>query len=154
MSTLPTSTAHKRPVAVTVVGLITLVAALVTVAIVLLALGPGRLWQQALSQPLFVGWRLTASGEETARAAGLLISGGVTFALSLGLFGVRRWAWLGLMTWTGANLAFNLIRYRYGRPDYVALLLGAVIVFSLNLAEVQEAFGIRRRADDSLEHND
>ena len=109
MSILPTSTTHKRPVAVTVVGLITLVAALATVAIVLLALGPGRLWQQALSQPLFVGWRLTASGEDIARAAGLLISGGVTFALSLGLFGVRRWAWLGLMTWTGATLALKLV---------------------------------------------
>lgn len=146
--------AGKRPVAVTVVGLIALVAAAAALVIVLLALGPGGLWEQAQNEPLFAGLRLTETGQEFVRAMGLFISGAVTFVLSIGLFSVKRWAWVGLMAWTGINLAINLVRYWYERPEYIVLLFGVVVVFSLNLAEVQEAFGIRRRIDDGPESND
>lgn len=58
------------------------------------------------------------------------------------------------MAWTGFNLALNLVRYWYRQPAYIALLFGVIVVFSLNLAEVQEAFGIRKRKDGDLESGD
>lgn len=150
----PQTKARKRPVAVTLVSIITLLSAAIAILVVLLALGPGGLWEQARTEPLFVRLHLTETGQQFIRAIALLISGGVTFVLSLGLFGVRRWAWVGLMVWSGGNLAFNLIRYWYGRPEYAALLLGVTVVFALNLAEVQQAFGIRRQTDDTLAADD
>lgn len=150
----PTHTARKRPVAVTVVSLITLVAATASIIIVLQALGQGGLWEQAQQEPLLTDWRFTETGEEFLRALWLLISGLVTFVMSIGLLGIKRWAWVGLMAWTGTNLAVNLVRYWYGRPEYLALLFGVVVVFSLNLAEAQEAFGIRRHADETHAAND
>lgn len=146
--------AHKRPVAVTVVAVITLVAAILAVALVVAAMGPGGLWEEARNEPLLAGLRPTETGEQFLRAAMQLTFGVVTIALSIGLFGIRRWAWVGLMAWTGMNLALNLVRYWYKQPDYLSILFDVIVIFTLNLAEVQEAFGIRRRTDDVLASSD
>lgn len=145
---------RKRPVAVTVVAAITLVAALLALTLALAALGPAGLWEEARTVPLFAGLRLTKTGDLFFRALIQLTFGVVTIALSIGLFGVRRWAWVGLMAWTGMNLALNLVRYWYRQPDYLSVLFDVVVIFTLNLAEVQEAFGVHRRVDDGLAAND
>lgn len=144
----------KRPVAVTVVGTITVLTAVLSLLVVVSALGPNGLWVAAQTEPLIAGLQLTETGELMASAALLFISGSVTLALGIGLFRTRRWAWEGLMAWTGFNLALNLVRYWYRQPAYIALLFGVIVVFSLNLAEVQEAFGIRKRKDGNLESSD
>lgn len=151
---------RKHPVAVTVVAAITLGAGLLVVAFVLAALGPGGLWEEVRNAPLFgdrptiLSLGLTETGDQFFRAVIQLTFGVVTIALSIGLFNVRRWAWVGLMAWTGLNLALNLVRYWYKQPDYLAMLFDVIVIFTLNLAEVQEAFGIRRRTDDGLASSD
>ena len=70
----------KRPVAVTVVGTITVLTAVLSLLVVVSALGPNGLWAAAQTEPLFSGLQLTETGELMASAALLFISGSVTLA--------------------------------------------------------------------------
>ena len=62
---------------------------------------------------------------------------------------MRSWAWVSLMVWVGLILAVELVRYFYGEPDYVRMFFSVLVLFALNQAEAQEAFGIHRRGEDS-----
>jgi hypothetical protein len=64
----------------------------------------------------------------------------LALVVSLGLFRLKRWAWLLAMTMEGLNLASALIAYRVGHPEYVTMALGVVTVLALNQREVRQAF--------------
>ncbi len=79
----------------------------------------------------------------------LPILGGLTIAFQtvfiLGLWQLKRWAWLLLMIQLGVSMAINLWRYHQGAPHYFDMLLDVLIVFYLNQRDVQHAFERRRR---------
>ena len=64
----------------------------------------------------------------------------VGLIIAIGLWRLHRWAWAGVMIWTGVNLATALYQYFHGRPDYAAMAEGMVVVFYLNQRDVRQAF--------------
>ena len=69
----------------------------------------------------------------------------LALVVSIGLFRLKPWAWLLAMAMEGLNLTSALTAYVVGHPEYVNMLLGIIIVMSLNQREVREAF-VRRDA--------
>lgn len=61
-------------------------------------------------------------------------------AVCLGLFFMKRWAWIAAMILIGGSLGYSIIHYLNGGQPYVALLLDVVSVFYLNQRSVQAAF--------------
>ncbi len=108
----------------------------------LLATGGYMVWTSgALLAP---GGRVVLDLERLARQASV---GSVFVVLSLpvlvtalGLFWLRRWAWLLGMAIQGLGLASALIAYLVGRPNYLQMALGTLIYFTLNQTEVRQAF--------------
>jgi hypothetical protein len=72
--------------------------------------------------------------------AAFISLGLLALVVSLGLFRLRRWAWLLAMTMEGLNLASALIAHRVGHPEYVTMVVGIVTVLALNQREVRQAF--------------
>jgi hypothetical protein len=72
--------------------------------------------------------------------AAFISLGLLALVVSLGLFRLRRWAWLLAMTMEGLNLASALIAHRVGHPEYVTMGIGIVTVLALNQREVRQAF--------------
>ena len=72
--------------------------------------------------------------------------GFLNIIFAIGLWMMLRWAWVATMLWTGVNLALGLWDYGQGDPNYVSMLINVLIVFYLNLREVQEAFNKPRSA--------
>jgi len=66
--------------------------------------------------------------------------GMLALIVAFGLLRLKRWAWLLAMTMEGLNLASALTAYAVGRPEYVTMLLGIIIVLSLNQEEGRQAF--------------
>jgi hypothetical protein len=67
----------------------------------------------------------------------------VGFAISIGLWFLKRWAWLATMLWVGVGMAFGLYAYVIGEPQYLTMLINIATVFYLNQREVQAAFRSR-----------
>ena len=66
--------------------------------------------------------------------------GMVGLIVSVGLWGLQRWAWVATMSWAGINMAQALWAYWIGDPQYAAMALSVVIVLYLNQRDVQLAF--------------
>jgi len=73
-----------------------------------------------------------------------LVLGVAALLIAAGALRVRRWAWVGLMTWGVVGLTNELLRhFFYADPNYVAMAVDTVAVFALTPLDVQVAFGIR-----------
>ncbi len=78
----------------------------------------------------------------------LLAVGLIQLLLLFGFRRQRRWAWLGLMAWSGLQLAVVLYGH-FAVPgehlrDYLMMAIHSIVVLTLNAQEVQEAFGLRQ----------
>jgi hypothetical protein len=63
------------------------------------------------------------------------------WVIAVGLWRLKRWAWVAAMIWTGMALAVSLELYFRGHPNYLLMILHIIIVFYLNQRDVQRAFG-------------
>lgn len=90
---------------------------------------------------------LPNSGAIPAVISGLIIAFQVVFVL--GLWQLKRWAWLLLMIQLGMSMAINLWSYHLGATPYFDMMLDVATVFYLNQRDVQRAFERRRRAVES-----
>jgi hypothetical protein len=107
----------------------------------------------AAEAPCVVDGRvLPGSSIETPQAVmAELVFVAVTFVLLLVLLAgfrrQKRWAWLGLMAWSGLNLAVSLARYftedEFPLQRLMWMVANAVLVLALNNEAVQVAFGLR-----------
>lgn len=61
-------------------------------------------------------------------------------AVAVGLWRLRRWAWVAIMLWTGVNMAAALHAYWNGYPHFLSMALSVIQVFYLNMREVQVVF--------------
>jgi hypothetical protein len=66
--------------------------------------------------------------------------GVINIAVAVGLWLLKRWAWMFTMLWTGVNLAGGLVAYYQGEPNYFGMVFNIMIVFYLNQREVQYVF--------------
>jgi hypothetical protein len=102
---------------------------------------------QALSGPTtsvsFLFGRLTlatAHGDLELNLEALIVTV-LGWAIAVGLWRLKRWAWVAVMIWTGAALAGALALYFRGQPNYPLMIEHIIIVFYLNQRDVQQAFG-------------
>jgi hypothetical protein len=147
---------RKLPMAVSIVGILVALAAVINLALGALVLVSlcrvaGLTVAQLFEAPLHevtvqVGG--TSMSLQPMDGFYLLAVGGIQILLLFGFRRLRRWAWLGLMAWSGLQLAVVLYRY-FTTPgdhlrDFVGMAVHSIVVLTLNAEEVQEAFGIRQ----------
>jgi hypothetical protein len=61
--------------------------------------------------------------------------------IAIGLWRLKRWAWVATMLWFGASMAGALLAYWSGEPLYPLMIVSVITVFYLNQRDVQVAFG-------------
>ncbi len=64
----------------------------------------------------------------------------VVATVCMGLFLLKRWAWITAMILIGFSLVYNIVHYLNGGQPFVSMLLNVLSVFYLNLRNVQMAF--------------
>ena len=67
----------------------------------------------------------------------------VIISIMVGLWRLKRKAWYATMFLLGAFLIWNIWLYFQNDAVYANLLIGIIVVFYLNLHDVQEAFGTK-----------
>lgn len=136
----------KRPRGVTIIGVLLLLQGLLLAALLLWATEldyarPEGTLPSALAQSVaHLGMGNAAQIGVQVVLAGLLVASGVA------ILRLRPWAWLVAMTLQGLTLAGELLNNANGRPDYLNMLLGVAIVFTLNTRTVRQAFEPRHPA--------
>ena len=126
MNAKATMPRRKRPFGVTIIALVQALSTLLVAAFVVVERGGDfTIHDRGLS----------------AAGVGLILVG---LVIAVGLWRLKRWAWVCVMLWTGLELAASLVTYFRGAPDYLSMISGIIIVFYLNQADVQAAFTTRR----------
>lgn len=69
--------------------------------------------------------------------------------VAIALFRLKAWAWLAAMSLQGIGLVAALYGYITGRPNYVGMLIGIILVLYLNQYEVRIAFREQRDERDA-----
>lgn len=134
----------KRPASVTVVAWL-----FVLEGLLLLLVGGWSLLDSGIL--LAPGGQMDPNPLRLARAAtaddvtstAFIVLGVLAFAVALGMFRLRTWAWYVGMTMLGLDLATALLDYFAGEPDYAAMVLSILIVLALNQQEVRQAFQVQ-----------
>ena len=126
---------HKRPIAVTLVGLLALVAGVYHL----------------------VGGGITVAdgGDASKLAEGAfdIAFGVLALVIGRGAFRMARWSWAAFMTWAVIGLTHQLLRhFFYGDESYPMLAVDMVVVLALTPLDIQVAFGVRSRPSIDLEH--
>lgn len=62
-------------------------------------------------------------------------------AVAIGLWFLKRWAWVAVITVLGIDMALDLYGYFYATPSYISMTLSVIAVFYMNQREVRQAFG-------------
>ena len=135
MPTAKTTTGRKRPVAVTLVGVLAVAAGVYHLA----------------------GGGITVAhgGDASKLAEGALdlAFGVLALAIGRGAFRMARWSWAAFMTWAVIGLTHQLLRhFFYGDESFPMLAVDTVVVLALTPLDIQVAFGVRSRPSLDLEH--
>jgi len=125
---------ERRPVAVTLVAVLTLVVGAYGIGHAMLTFVRGGS-ASVLSE---------GSVDLVLSAAGI--------AIGVAALRMRRWSWVALMTWALVGLVHQLLRrFFYDNPDYLSMALDTVVVLVLTPLDVQIAFGARPPRNVTLE---
>ncbi len=140
----------KRPFGVYVIVLLLVVGvAAAVLEIVRIQTGLTGVWVRAdellrdLSGLVLLASRLFENPLLLTVAHGVIIL--VWVVIIIGMWFMRRWAWLLLMVFTGLTLTYALFRYFEGDADYFGMLTNVAIAFYLNDHNVQRAYARRVR---------
>lgn len=60
--------------------------------------------------------------------------------IGYGLWRLKRWAWVSVMLRAGFQMSLDMVFYLNGGSPYVLMFLSIVVVFYLNLRDVQRIF--------------
>jgi hypothetical protein len=159
----PASDRRKLPMAVSLVGILVALAAIVNLvsgALMLVALHrlgglPAARMLEAPFATTAVSLGATTLTLQPLDGVYLLAVGLIQLLLLFGFRRQRTWAWLGLMAWSGLQLAVVLYRYLTSPAsdhlrEYMIMAIHSVVVLTLNAQEVQEAFGLRKPAPPAV----
>ncbi len=92
-------------------------------------------------------------GKVTIHAVLVLIFGVSALALAItavGLWLLKRWAWVATMVLVGIGLFTGIWQVLLGRPLDITLLFNVIVVFYLNSRDVQNAFSRRTPTGESV----
>jgi hypothetical protein len=118
--------AVRRPLAVTLVGLLAFPVGIYNVVDGVLVLAGG------------------GTRDRLAAGALTLALGVLAILIGLGALGMRRWAWAALMTWAVIGLTHQILRdLFFNDTSYVAMALYVIAVLALSPRDTQIAFGVR-----------
>jgi hypothetical protein len=67
--------------------------------------------------------------------------------VAVGLWFLRRWAWILTMISIGPSLAIGIVEYFQGTPSFDAMVLNVIVVFYLNQHDLQDLFVRRTRQE-------
>lgn len=140
----------KRPIAVTVIAVAIVVLFVIRLYQVFEPLIRDQVFINGITGPFLAGWKLTSLGSEFLSSATYLVLSLAGIIVLIGFLRLRRWSWVLLMAWTGVSLIISLADYFYSHANYAVMASNVIIVFALNIADVQRIFGIRRDNDASL----
>jgi len=101
---------------------------------------------EARRHTLAIPWEFPhpLSQEATIQALGYSVAA-LLVLLAIGMWRLRRRAWVGTMLLVGVIMAIELLWYARGTPRYLIMTLCVLLVFYLNQSEVQ---GLFRRPDE------
>ena len=125
---------RRRPFGVTAIAVLLTMSALLTGLALFVA-------RSGLVDPDEVEVSVTVTGAVDA-ALGLVIA--------VGLWQLRRWAWVATMLWLGSNMVGGLAAYVRGEPNYATMVLNILMVLYLNQRDVQHAFREQADAGDGV----
>ncbi len=142
---------RKRPIAVTFVGLVAVLAAVFYAALGIMDIINSGYLQAARFTALLDFVHMDAATERFVGGVYLVISALAALIISWGAFRMKRWAWIAFMAWCIVLLVLQILRYYIGAPNYLTMAIAAFVVLALNQSEVQIAFGIKRTENVQLE---
>lgn len=117
---------ERRPIAVTIVGVLALAAGALNLAEGVVGLLDG------------------GDASRLAEAATDLALGLLALAIARGTMRMTTWAWAAIMTWAAIGLTDELLRHFFFRNvNYALMAIDALVVFLLTPREMQVAFGVR-----------
>lgn len=76
----------------------------------------------------------------------------MSLGIVLGLWRLKRWAWLAFMIYLGVSMAVDLGAYLMNMPNYLSMLKNVAVVFYLNQTEVRSLFE-QQRTERTVEHH-
>ena len=126
---------EKRPIAVTLVGLLALAAGVYHL----------------------VGGGITVAdaGDASKLSEGVfdVVFGVLALAIGRGAFRMARWSWAAFMTWAVIGLTHQLLRhFFYSDESYPMMAVNMVVVLALTPLDIQVAFGVRSRPSIDFDH--
>jgi hypothetical protein len=125
---------ERRPVAVTLVAVLTLIVGAYGIGHGILVLVRG------------------GSASFLAEGAFDLVLSAFGVAIGVAALRMRRWSWVALMSWALVGLVHQLLRrFFYDNPDYLSMALDTVVVLVLTPLDVQIAFRARPPRNVALE---
>lgn len=141
---------RKRPIAATIIVLLTIGEILLRLYRVGIYVLQTRLWERGIPWPLWDVRTPTASGFAFGVAVFRLLWLLIGIAVLIGLLRLKRWSWVMLVLWASISLAIGILNYFYrsmstfNLSDYLVMAADMVLVFALNQSEIQRLYGIRR----------
>ncbi len=135
-----------RPSAVSVIAGLYVLQCLILLAVgAFEILNAGILWSE--NPRAFSASEKMQAYENTALGIAFAGLGLLSLVAALGLFTLRRWAWLFALTLEGFTLTVGLVDYFGGAPAYIEMIIAILIVVMLNQEDVQPAFRIQEPGD-------
>lgn len=133
----------KRPLGVTLMGVLLLVQGLFLIALALAITNLMISSERASEQQLLVVDIATFTVSDWLLAVALGMLGIFIVISGIGVLRLRQWAWLVAMILQGWTLAVVLFDYfTRGTSSYFTMLLGVIIVFYLNSRGVRQTFDL------------
>ena len=132
----------KRPIGITIIALVQLLAAIVLVlgAATLLLGNQSQANQQALAMAHLASTRQT----EVSIGVFALILGAIELLVAVGLFQLKGWAWGLAVLVSGANVVFGVLdlvnRIALTQSEQVSLIVSLLVLVYLLTPGVREAF--------------
>lgn len=77
----------------------------------------------------------------------LLLLAALGVLIAVALVRLHPWAWRAAITLQGLGLLAGILAYVQDEPNYLGMLMGILLVLYLNRRDVQEAFRVRKAAD-------
>jgi hypothetical protein len=150
------SNKKKRPIAVTLIALVTLAMILLRFFWVSQTVLDLKLVQNQFSLALWDSNGLSDAGLVFIYGVARMALGLVGIIVLIAFLRMRRWSWVALVIWVGFSLTIGLVRYFFSKPgnftgaDYFVMATDTVLAFLLNQADVQRIFGIRSDIGEHL----
>jgi hypothetical protein len=147
---------HKRPIAGTIIVLLTLGEILLRLYWVVHYILQTRIWENGLPRLFWNVRTPTSAGLEFATEAFRLLWLLVAMAVLIGLVRMKRWSWVMLVFWASVSLSVGILHYFYrsisafNPSDYAMMAADMVLVFALNQSDIQRLYGIRREDAEQI----